>query len=136
MFCALLQTLGAGLTPLINGNCRSGRIGGLNAMLLAAESVSNIPVIGSCLAGHILATLDVLSLHLLSTTNVGAHRGPCGSATDSGDIVAASATDLVTKDAADDCADNRSRDVDLASLLDWLLLDPASLLGSRDNCPY
>ena len=133
MVCALRQTLRAGLTPLVDSDCRSGRIGGLNAMLLAAESVSNIPVIGSCLAGHILATLDILSLHLLPTTDVGAHRAPCDSATDCGGIVAASAADLVTENAADDCADYRSGNVELASILNLLLLDPASLLRSRDD---
>ena len=76
-------------------------------MLLAPEVVGDIPVVGSGLAGRVLATLDVLGLRLLSTTDVGAHRGPCDSATDSGDIVTASATDLVTENAADYGADNR-----------------------------
>ena len=106
-------------------------MGGLYAMLLAAESVSDIPVIGPCLAGNILATLDILGLR--STTNIGAHRAPCDSATDCGDVIAASAADLVAENAADDCADNRSRDIDLALTLDLLPLDPASLLGSRDD---
>ena len=75
-----------------------------------------------------------LGLRLLSTTDVGAHRAPCDSATDSGDIVTASATDLVTENAANYGADDRARNVELASILrDLFLLDPASLLGCSDH---
>jgi hypothetical protein len=105
-------------------------------MLLAAEAVDDIPVIGSSLAGHVLATLDVFGLHLLSAavaTDVGAHRAPCDNATDSGEISTASATDLVPENAADYGAGNRPRNVDAASLLhDLFALDPASLLGWSD----
>jgi hypothetical protein len=89
------------------------------------------------MAGYAGATLDVLGNHLLSAavaTDVGAYRAPHDSATDSGDIPAASATDLVTENAADDGADNRPRDVGAASFLnDLFTLDPASLLGGADH---
>jgi hypothetical protein len=106
-------------------------------MLLAAEGVGDIPVIGPGLAGHVLATLDVLGLHRLPAavaTDVGADRAPCDSATESGDILTASTADLVTENAANYGADNRARNVELASFLrDLFLLDPASLLGWSDH---
>ena len=75
-------------------------------------------------------------MHLLSAAaaDVGAHRAPRDSAADSGDILTASATDLVTENAADDGAGNRPGNVDVASFLnDLFALDPASLLGWSDH---
>jgi hypothetical protein len=76
-------------------------------------------------------------LNLLSAAvaaDVGAYHAPHDSATDSGGIPAASAADLVTENAADDGADNRSGDVGVASFLrDLFTLDPASLLGRADH---
>ncbi|MDO8596111.1 MAG: hypothetical protein Q7R45_05760, partial [Sulfuricaulis sp.] len=55
---------------------------------------------------------------------------PRDSATEGGDILTRSATDLVTKNAANHGADNRPRSIDLAPILrDLFALDPASLLG-------
>jgi len=105
-------------------------------MLLAAEGVGDIRVIWTGLAGYAFATLDVLRLHLLSAvaTDVGAHRGPSDSAADRGNILTASAADLVTEYAADDGAANSSRNVGAASLLHHLFaLDPASLFGWSDH---
>ena len=105
-------------------------------MLLAPEDVSDIPVVGLGLAGYAGATLDILGTRLLCAavaTDVGTHRGSRDSAAGSGDILTASATDLVTENAANDGAGNRPRNVDPASLLnDLLALDPASLLGCSD----
>jgi hypothetical protein len=105
-------------------------------MLLAAEGVGDIPVVWSGLAGYIFAALDVLGLHLLSAvaTDVGAHRGARHSAADSGDILTAPATDLVTENATDYGAGNRPGNVGAASILhDLFALDPASLLGWSDH---
>src|SRR5450759_3476261 len=73
-----VKALRPGLTPLVDGNCGSGGSGHLHAMLLAPEVVGDIPVVGLGLAGHVLATLDVLGLHLLSAaaTDLGSHRAP------------------------------------------------------------
>jgi hypothetical protein len=106
-------------------------------MLLAAEGVGDIPVVGSGLALHVLATLDVSGLHLLSAaiaTDVGAHRGARYRTTDSSEILTASAADLVTENAANDGADSCPRNVKVASFLrDLFLLDPASLLGRSNH---
>ena len=103
-------------------------------MLLAAECVRDIPVGGSGLAGHVLATLDVLRNHLLFSTDVSAHRGPRNSATDRREILTATATDLVTENAANYSAGNGPGDVGFASILnDLFALDPASLLGWSDH---
>ena len=67
-----------------------------------------------------------------SQNHTSATRG--ASITDGGDIVTASATDLVTENAANYGADDRPRNVELASVLrDLFLLDPASLLGCSDH---
>jgi hypothetical protein len=129
-----VEVLRAGLAPLVDGNCGAGTSGHLHAMFLAPEVVGDIPVVGLGLAGRVLATLDVLGLRLLSTTDVGAHRASCDSTTDGGDIITASATDLVTENAANYGADDRPRNVEIASILrDLFLLDPASLLGCSDH---
>ena len=94
----VVKALRPGLAPLVDGNCGSGAICHLHAMLLAAEGVGDIPLVGSGLAGHVLATLDVLGLRRLSAavaTDVGAHRAACDSATDRGCL-------LYTSDAADE----------------------------------
>ena len=104
-------------------------------MLLAPEVVGDIPVFSSGLVGRAGATLNVprLRLPLLSTgvaPDVGAHRGPGDSATDGGNVIAASVTDLVAENAANEGAGNRPGNVSAASLLrDGFVLYPASLLG-------
>ena len=132
MLCSLRQVLRAGLALLVDGHRGTGLRGHLYAMLLAAEIISDIPVVGAGLAGYVFATLHVPCLCLLlSTTDLGAYCAPCNGATDSGDIVAAAAADLVTKNAANDRADNRPGNVDLVLCLGNLFLcDPAALLGS------
>jgi len=103
-------------------------------MLLPAEVVGDIPVIGSGVAGHAGATLDVLGNHLPFATDVGTHRGPRDSATDRSEILTATATDLVTENAADYGAGDGPGDICFASLLnDLFALDPASLLGRSDH---
>ena len=87
-------------------------------MLLAAEVVSDIPIVGSALAGRAGATLDVLGMHLLAVaTDVGADRGARDRATGGGDVLAAPAADLVTEDAANDGARDGRRHVGAASIL-------------------
>ena len=97
-------------------------------MLLSAEVVGDIPIVGPRLAGHVLATLYVLRLP--ATIDVGTYCCPPHGADDGGGIVTASAADLVTEYAADYAADNRARNV--VSALDLFLLDPAALFGSRN----
>ena len=78
-------------------------------MLLAPKVVGDIPILGLALAGYALATLDVLGRRLLSAAvaaDIGAYRGPGDSATGGGDILAGSAADLVTKNAANEGAGN------------------------------
>ena len=102
--------LRAGLALRVDGHRGSGTRRHLYAMLLTAEIISDIPVAGTGLAGYVFTTLHVPGLRLLSPADaidVGAHRGPRDCTTGSGDIVAASATDLVTENAADNRTDYR-----------------------------
>ena len=132
MYCLLCRMLRAGLALRVDGHRGSGTRRHLYAMLLTAEIISDIPVVGAGLAGYIFTALHVPGLRLLlSTTDLGAYCAPCNGATDSGDVVTASAADLVTKNAANDRADNRPGNVDLVLCLGNLFLcDPAALLGS------
>lgn len=140
--CAVycVEALCPGLTLLVDRHGGSGRCGHLHAMLLAAEGVGDIPIVGMGLAGHIFATLDVPGLYRLSiaaATDIGAHRGPRYSPAGSGDILTPSASDLVTQNAADDGAGNRSGNIDAASFLgDFFAFDPASLFGRADHRAY
>ena len=103
MHYSLCEALRPGLTLPVNGNRGSGLSGHLYAMLLAPEVVGDVPMVGPGLAGYVLATLDVSGLHLLSAaaaTDLGAHRAPGDSATDGGNSLTASATDLMAENAA------------------------------------
>jgi hypothetical protein len=78
-------------------------------------------------------------LRLLSpaeSTDVGAYRGARSSTTGRGDILTASATDLMTENAADNGSRDGPGNTDIASLLsDLLALDPAFLLRCGDHRP-
>jgi hypothetical protein len=103
-------------------------------MLLAAEIVDDIPVLGPGLAGYAGATLDVLGDYLLPAADIGAHRSARSSATDSGEIIAATTADLVTEYATDYGTGNCAGYVRTPPLLhDLFTLDPASLLGRSDH---
>ena len=103
-------------------------------MLLAPESVGDVPVIGTGLARNVLATLDVAGLRLLhaacAATDLGTYRASRHGATDCRNSVARSATDLVTENATDHGTDERSGNVQVAgpTLGERYLLafDPAS----------
>ncbi len=76
-------------------------------MLQAAEGVSDIPVVGTGLAGRGGATLYIPRIHLLAAiaTDVHAHRGTGDRTTDGSDVPAGATADLVAENAADDRAD-------------------------------
>src|SRR5688572_6325537 len=99
-------------------------------MLLTPELVRDIPVVGLGLAGNVLATLDIARLRLLSADAEATDLGTCcathDGATDRGNILTASAPDLVAEHATDHRADERPGNADFASILsDLFLLDPA-----------
>ena len=75
-------------------------------------------MVGPGLARNVLATLDVAGLRLLhaasAATDLGTHRASRDSATDCGNSVARSATDLVTENATDHGTDERSGNVQVA----------------------
>ena len=112
----------------------------LHAMRLAAEGIGNLPIVGTGLAGHAFATLDIPGVNLLPTiiaAHVGAHRGPCDCAAGRGDILTASAPNLMAENATDDGPDDRPGDIDATTLLNNLLaFDPASLLGGAKHGTY
>src|SRR5437867_2063317 len=128
--------LPARFTVTVDSDRSAGRRAHLHTMLQAAEIVGDIPVFRPTLALDSGATLDVLRVHLsAATTRVGADRGSSDSATGRGDVPAASASDLVTQNAANHAADDRPRNVGaVASIFnDLLALDPATLLRGADH---
>src|SRR5439155_27239964 len=101
----------------------------LNAMLHTLENVDDVPVCRSEAARDFGAALHVAIVHIPTTTHVGANCGagdrtPCG-----GDVLAASAADLVTEDAPDHAAHDRPANVRAAALINLLAFHPATLLG-------
>ena len=109
----------------------------MDPMPLASEVVADIPIVGAGLAGYAFATLHIPGISLLRATiatDIGAHCCPRDGATGSGDILTASATNLVAQNAANDGAGNRSGNVGVASIRnDLFALDPASLFGWTDH---
>jgi hypothetical protein len=105
-------------------------------MLLAAKVVSDVPEVGSGLAGHAFATLDVLCNRFLSAavaTDIGAYRCACDGSADRSKIVTASVADLVPENTADDCSGNRAGNGVVSTLRHLFALDPASLSWWPDH---
>ena len=99
--------LRAGLTARVDGYRGSRRGAHLHPVLKAAEDVSDIPVVGTGLAGRDGATLHIPRIHLLAAiaSDVRAHRSTGDRATDGSDIPAGATADLVAENATDDRAD-------------------------------
>jgi hypothetical protein len=126
------EASGARLTLLVDGHGPARRLGHLDPVLLAAEVVGHVPVVGSRLVRHRSAALHVLRRDLagVAPVHVGTHRSPADDADRRGHVLAAAAADLVAEDAADHRTDDRARHVRAAAVLAHLLaLDPAALLG-------
>src|SRR5688572_27402143 len=121
--------LRAGFTLSVDSYSGPRGRGHLNAMILSAEVIGDIPVVGPRFARHAGTLLYVLGFCLLACApDVGANRSACHSATDGGDILTASATYLVTENAANDGANNRTGNIGTATRLRNLFaLDPAAL---------
>jgi hypothetical protein len=133
---AAWNRLSAWFPRAIDGDRRSGRRAQLHAMLLAPEVVGDVPEIRPGAAGNAGATLDVLGVDLpTAAACIRADRGPGDRAASRGYVLTASAADLVSENAADDRADDRSWNVGAAGPIvdDLLALDPAPLLGRADN---
>jgi hypothetical protein len=107
----------------------------MHAMLLTRELLGDIPVVGSGLAGYVLAALDVAAhLSAVVATDIGTHHAAHDNTTDGGDVPTAAATDLVAEDAADQSTDDRAGEVRAASHLnDLFAFDPASLYGCSND---
>ena len=106
------------------------------AMHHALEMIGDVPVFWSGIAFDIDAALGILAVNLSSAaTHAGPYRRAGDSATGSGNIPAASTTDLVPENAADDCANDRPGDIGsvVSVFNDLLTLDPAALLRRADH---
>ena len=102
----------------------------------ALEVIGDVPVFWSGIAFDIDAALGILAVNLSSaTTHVGPYRRASDGATGSGNIPAASTSDLVPQDAADDCANDRPGDIGsiISVFNDLLTLDPATLFRRADD---
>src|SRR4051812_5095187 len=108
---------GARLALRIDRHGPARRVRHLHAMLLPMEVVRHVPV-GGCLARHARAALHVLGRAVAGGDMVATDIRADGSAGDRaagrGDVLAASAPDLMAENAADDGADKGARDVGLA----------------------
>src|SRR5438105_14404431 len=100
-------------------------------MLLPAEVVGHVPVVGSRIAWRVRAALHVLAVHrrpAVVAIHVAADRRTGHRPADRRGRVAAARADLVAQDAADHTADDRARNIGIAVVLDDVLaLDPAAL---------
>src|SRR5687768_17000493 len=105
------EVLRARFAPLVNPYGRPGLRRRLNAMLLPAKIVRDVPMIRLCVARDGVAPLHVACLRLLVTdaeaANLRARRAACHRAADRRDRVAASTAHLVSEHAADHGADQR-----------------------------
>ena len=102
-------------------------------MFYATEIVSDIPVIRPA-AGNVLAVLNVLAVAIAAATRVGADSRARDRAAGSGNVSASSASDLVTENAADDRASDRTGDIGVAT--NPFTLHPATLLRRTDYCAH
>src|ERR1700730_14241201 len=125
--------LPARFTVAIDRNCRSRGRAHLKAMFYATQIVSDIPVIRPA-AGNVLAVLNVLAVAIAASTRVGADSRARDRAAGSGNVSASSASDLVTENAADDRAGDRTGHIGIAA--DPFTLDPATLLRRTDDCAH
>src|SRR5688572_32112851 len=104
-------------------------------MRLPAEHVRHVPVFRPTAAGHRSAALHVLRIRLTPAAFDVRADGRAADRTECrGDVVAATAADLVTEHAAKHAADDRPRHVRAMVADDLLALDPAALLGRADDC--
>src|ERR1700731_1024149 len=105
--CALV--LPARFTVAVDRNCGPWRRAHLNAMFYATVIVGDIPVIRSATRNG-RAVLNVLAVAIAASARVGADSRARDRAAGSGNVSASSAADLVTENAADDRAGDRTGD--------------------------
>src|ERR1700682_2799886 len=103
-------------------------------MRYAPEIIGDVPVI--CLATrNSRAALNILAVPTgAASARVGTDRRARDGAAGGGDISAASASDLVTQHAANDCTDHGTWNIRTTPVGDPLALNPAPLLGRTDDC--
>src|SRR6266567_3019462 len=115
--CSLRCELPARIAVFIDGDRRTRRRAQLHAVLHATEVVTHVPVIGLSGSRHVLATLHVLVVrHGPAATRVRTNRGAGNRSAGRGNVSAASATDLMAENTANDSADDRARNVGLAPI--------------------
>src|SRR2546423_13022540 len=102
-------------------------------MFWATAIVGDIPVVRPA-AGDVLAVLNVLAVAIAASARVGADSRAGDRAARSGNVSAASASDLVTEHAADDRSSDRTGDIGLTA--DPFTLHPATRLRRTDYCAH
>src|SRR5438034_6459294 len=119
----------------VNGDRGARGRAQLHSMLDAPEVVTHVPVVGLTGARHVLTTLDVLVIgNGPAASRVCTDRGTGYGTPGRGDVSAASATDLMAENTADDPADDRTGHIGAAAIFDDLFsLYPATLLGWTDH---
>ena len=123
-------------TVTVDSDGSAGGCVHLYATYDAPEVVGDVPVFWAGGVLDIGAPLNILTVYLSSAaTHICPYRRASHSATGSGDVPAASASDLMPENAADDCPNDRPGDIGpVASLFnDLLALDPATLLRRSDH---
>ena len=120
---------------LVNRDRVTGRSTHLHPMFPPTIVVGNIPIRG-CAAGDRCATLNVsVVASTVAATLVGTDQTACNGTACGGHVFTASAADLVTKHAADDCTENGTADVRIAAwrIVNLLTLYPAALFRWPDH---
>lgn len=116
----------ARFATVVDGHRSTRRRSHLHAVFLTAETVGHVPV-GRGLVRNVGTTLDILRADLLAATDAVTDESTGHRSAGRGHILTASTADLVTEDAANDCAGNRGGIVVAALLDEFLTLDPATL---------
>jgi len=97
------------------------------------KDVGHVPVIGSSRTWDCGATLDVLRVYLRTAVHVRADCRAADGADSGGNIVPATAADLMPKYTADRAADDSAGNIGATVSNDLLALDPALLPARADN---
>src|ERR1700682_455170 len=130
---ACAPVLPARFTVAVDRNCRPWGRAHLNAMFYATVIVSDIPVIRPATRNS-RAVLNVLAVAIAASARVGADSRARDRAAGSGNVSASSASDLVTENAADNRAGDRTGDIGVTA--DTVTLDPATLFRRTDYCAH
>lgn len=116
----------------------AGRRAHLYPVLNTAVVIGNVPICG-CAAGNRFASLYVPVVRsAVATTLVGSNQATCNGTACGGYVFASSAAHLMTQYTADNCTEDSTTDVGVATTIarNLLALYPAALLGRAHDSAH